>query len=112
MAMIDISDNAYQEFVDLLKANDINENTVRIALAGMGCSGPRFGLMVDDAAEGDLTEQVKDLTFVIAQDLVDEYEGFNILSDEENFGGGMSLRPKKLDESMMGCSTCGGGCGA
>lgn len=112
MALIDISDKAYQEFTDLLKANDINETTVRIALAGMGCSGPRFGLMVDEASDNDVTETVKDLTFVIEKPLIDDYEGFTILSDEENGGGGMSLRPKKLDESMMGCSTCGGGCGA
>lgn len=111
MAMINISDKAYQEFVELLKANDINENTVRIALAGMGCSGPRFGLMVDEAAEGDVTEKVKDLTFVVEQALIDDYEGFNILSDEENFGGGMSLRPMKMDESMSACSTCASGCG-
>lgn len=110
MALINISDSAYQEFVDLLKANDITETTVRIALAGMGCSGPRFGLMVDEQTDADVTEKVKDLTFVIQKEMIDEYEGFNILSDEENGGGGMSLRPMKLDESQMGCSTCGGGC--
>lgn len=110
MAMINISDAAYTEFRDLLQANDITDTTVRIALAGFGCSGPRFGLMVDEAGETDVQETVKDLTFVVEKELVEEYEGFNILSDEENGGGGMSLRPMKLDESMMGCSSCAGGC--
>ncbi len=110
MAMINISDSAYKEFTELLEANDINEKTVRIALAGFGCSGPRFGLMVDEVTDKDVTEQVKDLTFVIEKEMIDEYEGFNILSDEENGGGGMSLRPMKMDESQMGCSSCGGGC--
>lgn len=110
MAMINISDEAYKEFRDLLLANDIKETTVRIALAGFGCSGPRFGLMVDEATENDTSEVVKELTFVVDKELVEEYEGFNILSDEENGGGGMSLRPQKLDESAMGCASCGGGC--
>ncbi|PKK39049.1 hypothetical protein ABB02_01664 [Clostridiaceae bacterium JG1575] len=110
MAMINISDSAYQEFRDLLIANDIKDTTVRIALAGFGCSGPRFGLMVDEPSESDLTEKVQDLTFVVEKELIDEYEGFIILSDEENGGGGMSLRPMKLDESASGCASCAGGC--
>ncbi|WP_312650807.1 HesB-like protein [Proteiniclasticum sp.] len=107
--MIDISDAGYQEFFDLLEANEIEPKIVRLALAGFGCSGPRFGLMVDDPTDSDVVEIVKDITFIVAKDLYDEYQGFVILSDEENYGGGMSLRPKKIDEAA-GCSTCATGC--
>ncbi len=107
--MIDISDEGYQEFYDLLEANEIEPKVVRLALAGFGCSGPRFGLMVDEPTENDQVEVVKDITFIVTKDLYDEYQGFVILSDEENFGGGMSLRPKKVDEDA-GCSTCATGC--
>ena len=107
--MIEISDAGYQEFNDLLEANEIEPKVVRLALAGFGCSGPRFGLMVDDPTENDMVEVLKDITFIVSKDLYDEYEGFVILSDEENFGGGMSLRPKKIDEAA-GCSTCETGC--
>lgn len=107
--MIEISDAGYEEFNDLLEANEIEPKVVRLALAGFGCSGPRFGLMVDDPTEDDYVEVVKDITYIVAKDLYNEYEGFVILSDEENFGGGMSLRPKKIDESA-GCSTCATGC--
>ncbi len=110
MSIINISDSAYKEFRELLTANDIAETTVRIALAGYGCSGPRFGLMVDEKGENDIAETVNDLTFLVEKEMIDEYEGFNILSDEENGGGGMSLRPVKIDESAGGCSSCGGGC--
>lgn len=110
MAMINISNAAYNEFRELLTANDINDTNVRIALAGFGCSGPRFGLMVDDPTENDVTEMVNDLNFIVEKELVEEYEGFNILSDEENGGGGMSLRPLRLDESASGCSSCASGC--
>lgn len=110
MSMINVSDAAYNEFRELLKANDINDSTVRIALAGFGCSGPRFGLMVDEASETDVSEVVKELTFVVEKDLIEEYEGFTILSDEENGGGGMSLKPLRMDESAGGCSSCASGC--
>ncbi len=65
--------------------------------------------MVDDPTDNDVVEVVKDITFIVAKDLYDEYQGFVILSDEENYGGGMSLRPKKIDEAA-GCSTCATGC--
>ena len=107
--MIEISDAGYQEFNDLLEANDIEPKVVRLALAGFGCSGPRFGLMVDEATDSDVVEVIKDITFIVAKDLYYEYQGFVILSDEENYGGGMSLRPKKIDENI-GCSTCATGC--
>ncbi|MFH5834648.1 HesB-like protein [Proteiniclasticum sp. C24MP] len=107
--MIDISEEGYQEFNDLLEANEIEPKVVRLALAGFGCSGPRFGLMVDDPTDSDVVEVVKDITFIVSKDLYNEYEGFVILSDEENFGGGMSLRPKKVDDAA-GCSTCATGC--
>lgn len=110
MSMINISDAAYKEFRELLSANDINDTNVRIALAGFGCSGPRFGLMVDEPTETDVTETVNELNFVIEKELIEEYEGFTILSDEENGGGGMSLKPLRMDESAGGCSSCASGC--
>lgn len=109
MAIINVSDQAYQEFRDLLLANDINDTNVRIALAGFGCSGPRFGLMVDEVSETDVTETVKDLNFIVERELIEEYEGFTILSDEENGHGGMALRPMRIQEAG-GCSTCASGC--
>ncbi|WP_230977047.1 HesB-like protein [Proteiniclasticum sediminis] len=109
MSLIDISDAGYNEFNDLLEANEIEPKVVRLALAGFGCSGPRFGLMVDEATDNDYVEVLKDVTFIVSKDLYDEYQGFVILSDEENFGGGMSLRPRKIDDAS-GCSTCATGC--
>lgn len=107
--MMEMSNDAYDEFFELLEANEIEPKVVRIALAGFGCSGPRFGLMQDDIEPTDLIEKVNDITFVVAKDLFDDYEGFMVLSDEENFGGGMSLRPRKIDENS-GCATCASGC--
>ena len=53
-------------------------------------------------------EQVKDITFIAEQKLIDEFGGFIILSSEENNGMGLSLKPVIPGES--GCGSCGGGC--
>lgn len=53
-------------------------------------------------------EQVNDITFLIKQDLYNEFGAFTILSTDENDGRGLSLRP--LIESEGGCGGCGGGC--
>lgn len=107
--MIEITDDGYNEFNDLLEANEIEPKVVRLALAGFGCSGPRFGLMMDEPTNEDYIEVMKDITFIVSKDVYAEYGGFVILSDDENFGGGMSLRPKKIDDEA-GCSTCATGC--
>lgn len=36
MAAVQISDLAYEDFIKLLKENNIDSNTIRIYLAGMG----------------------------------------------------------------------------
>lgn len=107
--MIEITEDGYNEFNDLLEANEIEPKVVRLALAGFGCSGPRFGLMMDEPTNEDYIEVMKDITFIVSKDVYAEYGGFVILSDDENLGGGMSLRPKKIDDEA-GCSTCATGC--
>lgn len=70
--------------------------------------GPAFNISVDDAKDGDLTQKVNDIVFVVEEKLVDEFGGFRLLSTDENEGRGLSLKP--LIEVEGGCGSCGGGC--
>ena len=108
MKNITISDEAYNEFVDFLKDNTVESYNVRINLAGYGCSGAVFNISISEVRDGDVSEQVKDITFIAEQKLIDEFGGFIILSSEENNGMGLSLKPVIPGES--GCGSCGGGC--
>ncbi|GIM29451.1 hypothetical protein CPJCM30710_21170 [Clostridium polyendosporum] len=45
------------------------------------------------------------MTFYVDQQLINDYEGFVILSTEENNGKGMALKPS-IDLGGGGCSTC------
>ena len=55
---------------------------------------------------------IKDLTFVIDSSLIDVFLGFAILSDEENFGEGLTLDPLMSDYEGGGCSGNCGSCGS
>jgi iron-sulfur cluster insertion protein len=108
MEKILISEDAYNEFKAFLDENEVENYSIRINLAGFGCSGPAFNISVDDVKEGDLTQKVQDITFVVEEKLVDEFGGFKLLSTEENEGRGLSLKP--VIEAEGGCGSCGGGC--
>ena len=106
--LVSMSDGAYEEFLNFLRTNQVEKNEIRITLAGYACSGPRFGLMVDSKKDEDLEITIKDLTFFIDEKLYEEFEGFQILSTDENMGQGMVLRHNKVVDSDCGtCSSCG-----
>jgi HesB-like selenoprotein len=106
--VLTLSEGAYTEFKSFLASNNVTDNNIRISLAGYACSGPRFGLMVDAPGAEDLVATVNDINFIVEKNLYEEFEGFQILSSEENFGQGMVLRPNKVDDSAGGCSSCSG----
>ncbi|MBE6053587.1 MAG: HesB-like protein [Clostridium sartagoforme] len=108
MDKILISEEAYKEFKSFLDENEVDNYTIRINLAGFGCSGPAFNISVDDVKDGDVTQKVNDITFVVEEKLVDEFGGFKLLSTDENEGRGLSLKP--VIETEGGCGSCGGGC--
>lgn len=103
-----ISEEAYNEFKAFLQDNEIEKFSIRINLAGFGCSGPAFNITVDEANENDVVETMHDITFIAESKLVDEFGGFRLLSSEENNGRGLSLKP--VIEVEGGCGSCGGGC--
>ena len=108
MDKILISEEAYKEFKEFLDENEVDNYSIRINLAGFGCSGPAFNISVDEAKEGDVTKKVNDIVFVVEEKLVDEFGGFRLLSTDENEGRGLSLKP--VIEVEGGCGSCGGGC--
>lgn len=111
--MIFINDQAYNEFKELLDNAKVESYNVRIALDRMGCSGPMFGVFIDEPKDGDDVEKIKDVTFIVEKQINEEYGGFIIVSSEENGGNGVGLKPvvqPSSDGCGGGCGGCGGGC--
>ncbi len=105
MGVIRISDVAYDEFKGLLDQNELPNYIIRINLAGMGWSGPSFNIVLDEQKDTDIVETVKDITFLIDKNLVEDFEGFRITSSAEN-GSGLMLEPTKDLGESGGCSSC------
>lgn len=78
--------------------------TVRIFLAGMGWSGPSFGLSLDGVKDTDEKDDTNEVIFVMDKDLYDQVGEMKV----EFVGNGYYVAPTNQTES--GCSSCGGGC--
>lgn len=109
MAAVNMSEIAYAEFKELLRENDITSNVIRIYLAGMGWSGPAFNLVLDEQKNDDTVTQIKDMTFLVEKDLVNQFGSFTIKCGSENGRGGLTIETEIQSESGCGggCSGCG-----
>lgn len=104
-----MSSLAIAEFKKLLEENNIKEKSVRINLAGMGCSGPQFNIVVDVKNDNDEVILKEDLTFLINKEVLSQFGGFTFKCAQENGIDGFSLEPYVKISGGCGGS-CGGGC--
>lgn len=109
MNFLSMSNETFSEFKQLLSDNDIESNVIRINLAGMACSGPSFNIVIDEKKEDDLSCTIEDITFIVSQDIHDQFGDFLIEGTAEN-NRGLVLRPVNKPTGG-GCGSCGsGGC--
>lgn len=107
MNFLKITDLAYKEFNKFLEEKNIPLKKIRIYSAGMSCHGVVFNITVDEAKEGDLIQQIGEITFIVDRNLFIQYSGFILLCGEENGLGAFSLEPV-LKPEHSGCSSCSG----
>lgn len=112
MKKVAMSEEAYVEFKEFLKTNNIDSSVIRINFGGYGPVGPMFSIVAGEEAPNDAKEVINDLTFVVDSLLIDTFLGFSILSDEENLGNGLTLEPLMSDYEGGGCSGNCGSCGS
>ncbi len=92
------------EIQKIIDQNTDKPGSVRIFLAGMGCSGPSLGLGLDEAKEDDLTEEHNGVTFVMQENIYDSMGEIMV----EFKGDGYLVQPKVQQPSA--CSSCAGSC--
>lgn len=63
-----------------------------------------FNIALDEQKDNDEIVKINDITFFVDKDLVKDFEGFVLLSSEENDGRGLSLKP--IANAGGGCSSC------
>lgn len=101
---IDIRKDAVDAIKAIVDEQQDQPGFVRVFVAGLGWSGPSFGLALDDKKPGDLMDDSNDVVFIMEQDLHSRFGDISV----EYMDGGFLVRQMGAQES--GCSSCSG-CG-
>lgn len=65
-------------------------HNVRILLSGMGWSGPKFSLGLDEKHEDDYEEVIDGITFIIEQDLAEMFDDITVAYQNGEFAVGIT----------------------
>ncbi len=93
-----------QEFKRVLESKKERPHSIRIFISGMGCSGPKFGLVIDPHKEGDEVYEEGGISFLLEPDIYEVYGDFVVEFQQDGF----VVKPTLELES--GCGGCGGSC--
>lgn len=102
--MIKTNQETVVEIKKIIEANDGAGDCVRVYLAGMGCSGPSFGLALDEHKDNDESFVFDGQEFVMQKDFYDEFGSFII----EYQDGGYLVEPEALAGMPSACGSCTG----
>lgn len=111
---ITVTETAQTRLSDLLSQRSTSEQqAIRIFSAGGGCSGPRFGMGLDEVAEQDAVVKIGTLTFVVDPESAPILEDASIDYIEDVMQQGFSISAPNaaaMAGGGCGCGSGGGGC--
>ena len=87
----------------IISENNDKPSSIRIYFTGFGCSGPSFGLALDEQNSSDVTFDTDGLHFIMDQAEFAQYGDVTI----EDTGYGFRIVVENMPEGGGGC---GGGC--
>ena len=104
--MVDITDLAAEELKNLLEQENKQDHALRISMAGMGCSGVRYGMSLDDTRnEEDVELTSNGVRILIASSIQESLDGVEIDFIDNDEGKGFII--KDLNAPQCGsCCSC------
>ena len=104
--MVDVTDLAAEELKNLLEQENKQDHALRISMAGMGCSGVRYGMSLDDTRnEGDVELTSNGVRILIASSIQESLDGVEIDFIDNDEGKGFII--KDLNAPQCGsCCSC------
>ena len=108
--MVKITELAAQKVKEVLKAQDKENAFLRLYIVGVGCSGPNFGMTLEESkTEDDILDEEYGVSMLTDKKLSTQLEGAIVDYIESSDGGGFEIRTAKTG-SGDACGS-GGGCG-
>lgn len=92
------------EIKKIIESQTEQPDNVRIYIAGMGWSGPSFGLALDELKEDDVKDTFEETNFIMEKYVFEQFGDFRV----EYSGGGYLVAP--TDQQESDCSSCSGSC--
>jgi iron-sulfur cluster assembly accessory protein len=106
-----ISDTAAVEIKKILAQQDRDGLSLRIYVAGMGCSGPQYGMALDDnIEESDRVYEQSGIKIVIDSSHLEYLEGANVEWIDTERGAGFKIENPNLAPGDCASDGCGSGC--
>lgn len=119
---ITLTDRAITELKDLMVSQDKAESSLRIWVAGGGCSGLNYGMALDDNAPeaGDQVFEQEGVKILIDELSLNYMDGSSVDYVDDTMGGGFKIEnPNAVSSCGCGSSfktedseAAGGGCGS
>ncbi len=101
--MVDITDLAAEELKNLLEQENKQDHALRIFTAGMGCSGVRYGMSLDDTRnEEDVELTSNGVRILIASSIQESLDGVEIDFIDNEAGKGFVIK----DPNAAQCRSC------
>lgn len=106
--MVTITETAAVELKSLLESEEKQDHSLRIFIAGMGCSGIQYGLSLDnESKEDDITVTDNDVSIVMSKDVSDALNDAKVdYIDTANGKGFVIDNPSAASACGSGCSSC------
>jgi len=95
ISMLNITETAYNFLLRKSKLYYSQDRLPRLILTVKSCSGARFAVCYDKQREDDQILRHRDLKILVSPSLLQEYEGFELDSEEYFFAPRLLIKPFK-----------------
>jgi iron-sulfur cluster assembly protein len=107
--MISITESASEKVKELLATEDREGQALRVFVRGMGCSGPAYGMALDDSTRpDDAVTELFGIKIVVDPASAQYVEGAQIDYVDSLMGKGFTINNPNAPQASGG--GCGGGC--
>ncbi|HJH28751.1 MAG TPA: iron-sulfur cluster assembly accessory protein [Methanosarcinaceae archaeon] len=106
--MVTITETAAVELKSLLESEEKHDHSLRIFIAGMGCSGIQYGLALDnESKDDDVTVSSNDVNIVMSKDISEALNDAKVDYIDTTDGKGFVIdNPNAVSACSSGCSSC------